>query len=159
MKLLVLGGSVFLSRAVAAEAVARGHDVTCACRSGAIPEGARHVALDRTLHDPVDDEYDAVVDVARTPSFVRAAVAAIPNAHWVFVSTINVYDDTATPDGTPATLPLVEPEGRDVDPSGDGAYGRMKVACEELVSDAIASCTIVRPGLIVGPGDPTGRFN
>lgn len=159
MKLLVLGGSVFLSRAVAAEAVARGHDVTCACRSGAIPSGAVHVPLDRSLHDPVDDEYDAVVDVARTPSFVRAAVAAIPNAHWVFVSTINVYDDTSTPGGTPATLRLHEPEPRDVDPSAEGAYGRMKVACEELVSDAIDSCTIVRPGLIVGPGDPTGRFS
>jgi len=158
MKLLVLGGSVFLSRAVAAEAVARGHEVTCACRSEAIPAGARHVPLDRSLHDPVDEEYDAVVDVARSPSFVRAAVAAIPNAHWVFVSTINVYDDTSTPGGTPATLPLHKPEPRDVDPSEEGAYGRMKVACEELVSDAIESCTIVRPGLIVGPGDPTGRF-
>ena len=158
MKLLVLGGSVFLSRAVAAEAVDRGHDVTCACRSAGIPDGARHLALDRSLHSPVDDEYDAVVDVARAPSFVRAAVAAIPNAHWVFVSTINAYADTSTPDGGPATLPLVEPESRDVDPSGEGAYGRMKVACEEIVSDAIESCTIVRPGLIVGPGDPTGRF-
>lgn len=158
MRLLVLGGSVFLSRAVAAEAVARGHDVDCACRSGDVPSGARHVSLDRTLHPPVDQGYDAVVDVARTPSFVREAVAAIPNAHWVFVSTINVYDDTSTPGGEPGTLPLVAPEFDDVDPTVDGAYGRMKVACEDLVSDAIESCTIVRPGLIVGPGDPSGRF-
>lgn len=150
MKLLVLGGSVFLSRAVAAEAVARGHAVTCACRSASVPEGARHVRLDRSLHDPVDEGYDAVVDVGRAPSFVRAAVAAIPDAHWVFVSTINVYDD--------ATGELVEPEPLDVDPAVDNGYGRMKVACEELVSDGIESCTIVRPGLIVGPGDPTGRF-
>jgi len=158
VKLLVLGGSVFLSRAVAAEAVARGHDVTCACRSASVPEGARHVPLDRSLHAPVDEGYDAVVDVARMPSFVRDAVAAIPNAHWVFVSTINVYPDTSTPGGSPATLSLHEPEPDDVDPAGEDAYGRMKVACEELVSDAIESCTIVRPGLIVGPGDPTGRF-
>jgi len=159
MKLLVLGGSVFLSRAVAAEAVARGHDVTCACRSASVPEGARHVPLDRSLHTPVDEGYDAVVDVARTPSFVRDGVASIPNAHWVFVSTINVYPDTSTPGGSPATLSLHEPEPDDVDPAGEDAYGRMKVACEELVSDAIESCTIVRPGLIVGPGDPTGRFS
>ena len=158
MKLLVLGGSVFLSRAVAAEAVARGHDVTCACRSGAVPTGARHVALDRSLHTPEDEGYDAVVDVARTPSFVRAAVATLPDSHWVFVSTINVYADTSSPGGRPESLPLLDPEGEDVDPTGEDAYGRMKVACEELVSDAIESCTIVRPGLIVGPGDPTGRF-
>ena len=158
MKLLVLGGSVFLSRAVADEAVLRGHDVTCACRSTAVPRGARHVVLDRSLYAPVDDGYDAVVDVARMPSFVRNAVAAIPNAHWVFVSTINVYDDTSTPGGGPGRLPLVDPEPLDVDPAGEGAYGRMKVACEELVSDGVESCTIVRPGLIVGPGDPTGRF-
>ena len=49
MRLLVLGGTMFLSRAVAADAVARGHEVTCAARgeSGSVPEGATHVYLDR----------------------------------------------------------------------------------------------------------------
>ncbi len=160
----MLGGSVFLSKAVAATALARGHEVTCANRgtSGAVPQGAILVEWDRA--DPVPGElagtaYDAIVDVARTPSWVRSAVAAWPGAHWVFVSTVNVYPDPHPPLGTPATTPLREPLTEDVDPlSSPEAYGRMKVACEETVRAGAASATVIRPGLIVGPGDPTGRF-
>ena len=68
MRLLVLGGTVFLSRAVAEEAVRRGHDVTCACRgeSGSLPDGVTHLAWDRDQPPPADltaQTYDAVVDV------------------------------------------------------------------------------------------------
>lgn len=165
MRLLVLGGTVFLSRAVAAEAVRRGHTVTCAARgaSGPVPEGAELVRWDRA--HPVPDElagrrFDAVVDVARHPSRVAAAVEAFPDAHWVFVSTINVYADESTPGGRPGTLPLREPITGDVDLTLDPeAYGPMKVACEDTVRTGADSATIIRPGLIVGPGDPTGRFS
>jgi nucleoside-diphosphate-sugar epimerase len=168
MRLLVLGGTVFLSKAVAEEAVRRGHDVTCACRgaSGSVPAGAQHVPWDRT--QPVSPElaagastgrFDAVVDVARHPSRVRSAVAAFPSAHWVFVSTINVYSDESTPGGRPDTLPLHDPIDADEDPtSGPDVYGAMKVACERIVQDNAVSATVVRPGLIVGPGDPSGRY-
>jgi nucleoside-diphosphate-sugar epimerase len=164
MRLLVLGGTKFLSEAVAAEAVRRGHDVTCACRgsSGSVPEGARLVHWDRADGEgevPDLGRPDAVVDVARHPSWVRTAVEALPDAHWVFVSTVNVYADTATPGGTPATLPLVDAVLADVDLAVDpDAYGPMKAGCEQLVREGAASCTIIRPGLIVGPGDPSGRF-
>jgi nucleoside-diphosphate-sugar epimerase len=162
MRLLVLGGTVFLSRAVAADAVARGHEVTCAARgtSGSVPEGARLVEVDRTQPLPELGEFDAVVDVARHPSWVRSAVAAYADAHWVFVSTVNVYADDATPGGTPATLPLVEAIEEDVDLKEEPqAYGPMKVACERIVLDGAASAMVIRPGLIVGPEDPTGRFS
>jgi 2'-hydroxyisoflavone reductase len=165
MRLLVLGGTVFLSKAVAADAVARGHDVTCACRgtSGSLPDGVRHVAWDRAQPAPpdlVDAAYDAVVDVARHPSYVRRAVEAVPGAHWVFVSTINVYADDATPGGRPGALPLRDEIADDVDLGTDPeAYGGMKVACERIVTEGAASSATVRPGLIVGPGDPTGRFS
>lgn len=161
MRLLVLGGTVFLSEAVAAEAVRRGHEVVCACRgeSGRVPDGARLVRWDRGAGDaaPVAEvgPVDAVVDVARQPSWVRAGVAAFPDAHWVFVSTINVYADDATPGGGPGTTPLVEAVHADLDAS---AYGAMKVGCEQAVTAGAASSALIRPGLICGPGDPTYRF-
>ena len=166
MRLLVLGGTVFLSRAVAVEAIGRGHDVTCASRgeSGSVPAGAAFVAWDRSdgAEPPAElarASYDAVVDVARHPSRVRAAVAAFPEAHWVFVSTINVYTDTSTPNGNPETLSLHDPIVTDEDPaSASEVYGAMKVGCEQAVTEGAASSIVVRPGLIVGPGDPTGRF-
>lgn len=165
MRLLVLGGSVFLSQAVAAHAVAAGHDVVCSHRgrSGSTPAGAAWVAWDRDQPVPAElaaESFDAVVDVARHPSRVRSAVAAFPQSHWVFVSTINVYADDATPGGTPESLPLVTPRDDDADLSVEPeAYGPMKRACELAVQAGAASATVVRPGLIVGPGDPTGRFS
>ena len=164
MRMLVLGGTVFLGRAVARAAVAAGHEVTAAARgdSGTVPDGVRHVRVDRTQPLPealAADEFDAVVDVARHPSWVRRAVEAWPDAHWTFVSTINVYADESTPGGTPATLALVEPRHDDVDLATEPeAYGPMKVACEQAVLEGAARALVVRPGLIVGPGDPSGRF-
>lgn len=163
MKLLVLGGTLFLSRAVAADGVRRGHHVTCACRgaSGPVPSGATHLVVDREADDgsALVGDWDAVIDVARQPSWVRQGVAAAPAAHWVFVSTINVYPDISTPGGTPATLAVHEAITTDEDPRRDElTYGAMKVACEQIVQQGVASATVIRPGLISGPGDPSGRF-
>ena len=56
--------------------------------------------------------------------------------------------------------PLVEPITDDIDLAEDPeAYGPMKVACEQLVVDGATSSMLVRPGLIVGPGDGSGRFS
>lgn len=164
MRLLVLGGTQFLSREVAAEAVRRGHDVVCANRgrSGTVPPGVRVVRWDRD-EEPPDEltdgaSYDAVVDVARQPSHVRRALAAVPEAHWVFVSTISVYADDADPSG-PGTGRLRPAITEDADAAASvDAYGGMKVACEQLVLDAVPGAAVVRPGLIIGPGDPSGRF-
>lgn len=86
MKLLVLGGTRFLSREAATQAVARGWDVTCACRgeSGPVPDGATHLPWDRNDEVPaalVDGGWDAVIDVTRLPSHARSAVVAAPDAH------------------------------------------------------------------------------
>lgn len=165
MRLLVLGGSAFLSRAVVEEAVARGHSVTAACRgtSGPVPDGATHLAWDRTRPAPPElasGRFDAVVDVASHPTRVRAAVEAVPDAHWVFVSTVNVYPDTTTTGGTPETLALHAPVSTDEDlTSSPEMYGAMKVGCEQAVREVATSATILRPGLIVGPGDRSGRFS
>lgn len=165
MRILVLGGTVFLSRAVAAAAVARGHDVVCAARgvSGTVPDGAALVRWDRADPAPAeltDAVFDAVVDVSRTPSHVRRAVATFPDAHWTFVSTINVYADVATTGGTPDTLPLLDPIETDEDPSASPeAYGAMKVACENAVRAGTSASFVVRPGLIGGPEDVMGRIS
>jgi 2'-hydroxyisoflavone reductase len=164
MRLLVLGGTLFLSRAIAAEAVARGHDVTCAARgeSGPVPEGARHVVLDRAAPDwsALDGEWDAVVDVARTPSWVASALDHLAERvpHWTFISSISVYADQSTPGGTPETLPLLAPITEDVEQDTGEKYGASKVGCEQDVQARAQQSLVIRPGLIIGPGDPSGRF-
>ncbi|HEX4253375.1 MAG TPA: NAD-dependent epimerase/dehydratase family protein [Pseudonocardia sp.] len=177
MRILVLGGTVFLSHAVAAEALRRGHDVSCLARgtSGAVPKGARLLVADRNSPGAVAgavgsavgrEKFDAVVDVATMSlPWVRDALAALADsvAHWTFVSSINVYADKATPgQGTDAPLlaPYVEPTGADATPAVDpDLYGAAKVASENAVREALgAHAFVLRAGLLVGPGDPHDRF-
>jgi nucleoside-diphosphate-sugar epimerase len=118
MRILVLGGTVFLSHAVAVEALARGHRVSCLARgvSGSVPAGARLLVADRdspgALAAAVGGEsFDAVVDVATMSlPWVSEALAALAGsvAHWTFISSINVYSDKATP-GQGVDAPLLSP--------------------------------------------------
>ncbi|MGW4489973.1 NAD-dependent epimerase/dehydratase family protein [Amycolatopsis sp. NPDC004368] len=171
MRLLVLGGTVFVGRAVAAEALRRGHEVVCAARgSGPVPEGARLVKVDRD--DPEGlaglPSFDAVVDVAPLSyPWVQRALAALADrvAHWTFVSTISVYADTATPGQTPATGALLDALPRHAtraDLTAEGGtelYGGIKVAAETAVREKLGDrAFVVRPGLITGPGDGSDRF-
>src|SRR5690349_9749701 len=99
MRLLILGGTRFLGRAIATCAVADGHEVMCAARgvAGPVAAGARLIQVDRDRADGLsplaDERFDAVVDVTRHPGQVRRAVAALrrPSVHWTFVSTVSVY--------------------------------------------------------------------
>lgn len=167
---LVLGGTRFLSRAVAAAALARGYEVICAARgsSGPVPDGAKLVAVDRDAPGALDalrgERFDAVVDVATMSlPWVRDALDALGPAagHWTFVSSINVYSDKATVDQT-VDAPLVEPvESADTDsPDKDpDVYGGIKVASENAVRAAVDErALIVRGGLMCGPGDLMDRF-
>lgn len=163
MRILVLGGTQFLGRAIAADALARGHNVTCAARgiTGAPPPGARLVPIDREAPDGLapllHETFDAVVDIGRHPGQVRRAIAALkPRAgHWTFVSTVSVYADNSIPGQTPATATMLAPSPPEVEHSTSETYGPTKVACEQAVGEDAFLC---RPGLIVGPEDPTGRF-
>jgi nucleoside-diphosphate-sugar epimerase len=169
MRLLILGGTVFLGRALASHAVAAGDEVTCAARgvSGSVPPGVELVRVDRDAPDGLaalaGREFDAVIDVARRPSHVRAALAALGDrtGHWTFVSTGSVYP-TDSPPGLPAdATPLVDPappEIDDPDVAGMEYYGPLKVVCERLVQDSGLPVVIQRAGLIVGPEDPSDRF-
>jgi 2'-hydroxyisoflavone reductase len=163
MRLLILGGTQFLGRAIAAHACAMGHDVTCAARgvAGKAPDRARFISVDRDTPDglaPLAGEaFDAVVDVSRHPGQVRRAIAALKHrvAHWTFVSTVTVYADNRTPGQKAVSAPLREPTAPEIEHSTDETYGSAKVACEQAVGENAFIC---RSGLIAGPEDPTGRF-
>ncbi|WP_412077694.1 NAD-dependent epimerase/dehydratase family protein [Streptomyces xanthophaeus] len=171
MKMLVLGGTAFLSHAVAAEGVRRGHEVLCAARgtSGQVPEGATLVRVDRDAPDGLAPlaglRFDAVVDVA-TMSYpwVRDALDALgaQAGHWTFVSSINVYADAVTT-GQDEDAALHEPATSGADAQErikhPHLYGGIKVASENAVREAMGErALIVRSGLIVGPGDVSDRF-
>lgn len=168
MRLLVLGGTAFLSRAVAALGCERGHEVTVAARgeSGEPPPGARFVGVDRDRDDGLeplrDESFDAAVDVARLPKHVDLALDALAEkaGHWTFVSTCSVYADQTTPGQTPQTGPLLQPNPADSLDTAPEGYGSNKVACEELVRRTCGErAFVVRAGLIVGPNDPNDRFS
>src|SRR5204863_7755101 len=102
---------------------------------------------------------DAAGALAARRSCVRSVVTATRRAHWVYVSTVSVYAAESARGGRPETLPVVEPVAEDVDLATNlEAYGGMKVACEQAVRSTAASSVVVRPGLIVAPGDRLGRF-
>jgi len=153
MRFLILGGTRFVSYATAAAALARGHDVVCAARgeSGAVPDGATLVAIDRDrgLGPLTGERFDAVVDVARMNfGWVRDALSSIDAAHWTFVSSVSVY----AADGS-LLAPL-----EDADPTDPEGYGAVKVASENAVRSTHPDALIVRAGLICGPGDLSDRF-
>lgn len=158
----MLGGTAWLGREVAEEALRSGHDVTVLARgeSGAPPADARVVRADRSSPDAyaeVGGEWDVVVDVARQPSHVRGAVAALGprTGTWVFVSSCSVYA-AHDQQGADESAPLLAPS--QVDEEGFETYGERKVACEQHVLAGVPGRSLVaRAGLIGGPGDVSDR--
>jgi 2'-hydroxyisoflavone reductase len=154
VRLLVLGGTRFLGRGVVDAALARGHEVTLFNRGTTNPElypGAERLRGDLTgdLDALRGREWDAAVDLdptQRAGSYVDELPGGV--GHYVFVSTISVYADFSQP---------VDEESELLEPSEE--YGGLKVSSERAVQAAFGDrCAIVRPGLIVGPHDPTDRF-
>ncbi|WP_410811565.1 NAD-dependent epimerase/dehydratase family protein [Micromonospora sp. 067-2] len=171
MRILILGGTRFLGRALARHAVAQGHDVTCAARgvSGVAPAGVRFVPVDRDDPDglaPLAGEgFDALVDVTSRVSHARHALAALADhvGHWSFVSTISVYADNTTPGQTATDAAVLPPAPQDVDgPVGPDHrwYGECKVSIERAVRERMGEgrSFVCRAGLIVGAEDPSDRF-
>ena len=165
MRLLVLGGTAWLGREVAATAVSQGHEVTCLARgsSGDAPAGVHLVVADRDrpdAYDPVAEQrWDAVVDVARQPGHVRRAAAALEPLvdRFLFVSSCNVYASQCEV-GADEGAALLTPLQSDVMESME-QYGQAKVACEQAAADSFGAgrTLIARVGLIGGPGDASGR--
>ncbi len=161
MHILVLGGTQFLGRHTVDAAIARGHDVTMFNRGQTRPELFPDVEKLRGDRDGDLDAlrgraFDAVVDTSGyVPRIVRETIDALGDAgHYTFVSSISVYADASTPptESSPVAE-LTEPteEWRE-------AYGELKADCEDVVRERFPEAFVPRPGLIVGPWDPTGRF-
>lgn len=148
-------------------AVDRGHKVTVFQRGQtdprSVPAGVERLEGDRNgqLDALKGREWDAVIDnPSRLPRWVRDAAQLLKDSagQYLFISTISVYADHVTPgaDESSATATLEDPTVEETD---DAAYGGLKALAEKEAEKAFPGrTTIVRPGLIVGPGDPTDRF-
>ncbi len=165
MKILFLGGTRFLGRHAVEAALARGHEVTLFNRGESGPglfPGAEHLVGDRKVDISAlrGRRWDAVVDTsAYVPRAARMAAEALADAdRYLFVSTLAVFrKDVARAIDDDA--PLEELEDPDTEEVGPRTYGGLKLLCERAVETVFPGRTIVvRPGLLVGPHDTSGRF-
>ncbi|MEY9909354.1 2'-hydroxyisoflavone reductase [Catenulispora sp. MAP12-49] len=166
MRLLILGGSAFLGRAVAAGALAAGHEVTVFNRGRTAPDvpGVRAVRGDRESQEDLarlagHGPWDAIVDTSGyVPRVVGDAVRALADsaATYVFMSTINVFPDwPAQPVTDDSPLHDCFP---DAGPD-DGDYGTLKAGCERVVArDFPGRALSLRLGLLLGPHEDIGRL-
>ena len=166
MRLLLLGGSAFLGRAVAAQALAAGHDVTVFNRGRTAPDvpGVHAVRGDRESKDDLarlagHGSWDAIVDTSGyVPRVVGDAVRALADSAqtYVFMSTVNVFPDwPAKPVTDASTVHDCDP---DAGPD-DGDYGTLKAGCERVVARDFPGRTLsLRLGLLLGPHEDVGRL-
>jgi nucleoside-diphosphate-sugar epimerase len=165
MRVLILGGTKYLGRHLAEQALRAGHDVTLFNRGRTGTElfpGVPRLIGDRTADgDPAGltalgtGTWDKVFDFSGFHPRQVAATAGMlaPRiGQYVFMSSIAVYPPSAEA-GRTEDAPLLPPE------SDGGEYGNLKVACEREAEAAMpGQATSVRAGLVSGPGDPFGAF-
>jgi nucleoside-diphosphate-sugar epimerase len=172
VRLLVLGGTWFLGRAVVDAGLQAGHDMTVfnRGRSGGPPAGARAIHGDRAVRADLDrladaGPWDAVIDVPGViPAQVRDAARALRGAvgRYMFVSTVSAYQDW--PVRPVSELSPLHDADPDAAPGGwtwgTGVYGPLKAGAEQAVRREYApdDVTILRPGVILGPGEYGGRL-
>ena len=166
MRILIIGGTRFLGRHLVEAALDRSHDVTLFNRGKSNPD--LFPQLETILGDREHDVnklngriWDAVIDVAGyLPRIVRLSAEVLKEnvARYVFISTISVYRDFKEI-GIDESYPVGTLENETVEEITGETYGPLKALCEQVVQDIYGvRALIVRPGLIVGPHDPTDRF-
>lgn len=171
LSILILGGTGFIGPNQVRYALDRGHDVTLFNRGQTNPglfPTVKKLVGDRNAPDGHNvlkgKKFDVVIDNPTTlPQWVKGAGEALKGnvGHYIFVSTISVFSSYPSP--LDENGPLHEPGDMNVAPDQarvGNNYGRLKVRSEmEAKTQFGENVTIVRPGLIVGPGDLTDRFS
>jgi len=164
MNILIIGGTKFLGRHIAEAALKRNHQLTLFHRGKTNPDlfpEIEHVHGDREKDLALlrEKKFDAVVDTCGYfPRVVSISAEALKQnvGRYLFISTISVYKDPVSPD---ENSPVGTIEDSTMEEITGESYGPLKALCEQVVRDAYSErATIVRPGLIVGPNDPSDRF-
>ncbi|UCD76347.1 MAG: NAD-dependent epimerase/dehydratase family protein [Phycisphaerales bacterium] len=176
LNLLILGGTGFLGPHIVEAALARGHSMTLFNRGRTnthlFPE------LEKLVGDRAGDlealkgrEWDAVIDTSGyAPKNVKDSAELLADhvKQYVFISSVSAFADHSTPyaDETYPVGRLLDEDGNELDGMtyerkdvNGVTYGPLKALCEKAAEDAMPGrVTVIRPGLIVGPGDTTDRF-
>jgi 2'-hydroxyisoflavone reductase len=167
MRILVLGGGSFVGRTFVERALTAGHDLTLFSRGRTGTDlfpGVERRSGDRSSGDYAalaDGSWDAVADISGyVPRHIQQAADALGArvGRYLFVSTGSVYDVAQAAGTIDEDSPRLAPE-RDTEEITETTYGPLKVACEDDVLARYGQrASIVRPGIVAGPYDPTDRF-
>jgi len=166
MKILILGGTRFLGRSLLEIALAKGHEITLFNRGKSNPELFPEVEFltgdrDSDLKPLQGRKWDVVVDTCGyVPRIVKKSVELLADAveHYTFISSISAYADFSKP-GIDENSLFATIEDETVEQVTNETYGPLKVLCEKAAEQAMPGRILVlRPGLIVGPYDPSDRF-
>lgn len=165
MHILIIGGSHFLGRAIIQSAIASGHTITMFNRGKTNPDFAPkdvniiHGDRGKDLHLLDGLHCDCVIDTCGyIPSIVKQSAQYFSGKvhSYCFISTVSVYSDLSISNDEHGIRATCSPDETMV--TGEN-YGAMKALCEDIVMNEFRdSALIIRPGLIVGPHDPTDRF-
>lgn len=169
MNVLILGGTQFVGRHIVEDLLAAGHRVSILNRGKSQDDLPTHVERLRGDRDDgvvgldalTGRSWDVCVDVSGyTPRQVRPSAEKLRERvqRYVFVSAVSVYGD---PDDRPVreTHPRMPPAAENVTDVNGETYGPLKVTCEDIVQQIYAErCTLLRPQIVVGPHDPSGRY-
>jgi 2'-hydroxyisoflavone reductase len=167
VRLLLLGGPKFVGLALIEAALERGHQVTTFNRGQTNPELFPEVEKlqgdrDGELDSLRGGSWDAVVDTSGyVPKVVRASAQLLASSveRYAFVSSVSYYADYREPrsEDDPAEQLGDLPDDRLLEDYSN--YGALKALCEQEVRTVFGGrALVIRPGLIVGPRDPTDRF-
>lgn len=166
LKILILGGTRFLGRHLVEESIKRGHELTIFNRGKTNPDlypDIERLVGDRDgdLNSIVGRNWDAVIDTSGyVPRVVNASSNLLASACnvYTFISSISVYNDFSNK-GLTEESEVAKINDKTIEEVTGETYGALKALCEEEVKKIFPDRhLIIRPGLIVGPYDPTDRF-